>query len=526
MMPSLFGKKKTEQLTEMSNTDEIILNDIDTETGEEIPDSAPIAETPVSAKQIKINKLRSDDDDDSDVSVNQFEEGFHDDEFGFTFQVKSISELDKERKETYGKTLQEMYDDLEDQRTQLLGSLGDNVGQDYIDRASEDIILIYERLRALLIFTAPTYRSILNQMTKRIEKIIASDDSYYKKTMQERVNIVKTEITGRLPGMVMKDFSEFVTSEQENSFGMYRKMYDNIKAQDFILTSNFFNVQYDNVNFFYVDIPEYLIDVNNLLVNHLCTIYTYSKGLKFGPKNAILDIEDQGFRFNFEHASIVSTGYPVIFARKNVFGVAKLIANPNYYKDLLSEFKDLTDSGKQEIIDKMRAAADKGNFLVIGRTGSGKTTLLRQLLLDRPQREQNLITIEDTKELNLPNAIAYLTNKDYGISDIFKSTLRMNPSRVIVGETRDRTILDILEVCLTSKSATTLHATDLAKAITRIRMMSKGEIATADLDFLITSAIDMFVFIDNRKITALYIKDKSKDTYTGSDIFSAYEKLL
>lgn len=521
-----FKNKNNQPISENNNTEEIILDDIsDTEV------SSINKNTTVGKKSIKINKLNTELNDNissggGDGSINVYEEGFVDDEYGFQFQMPTSAILENQRKEKFGLTYEQMLSDIVKREKDDLINLSKNVDQYYIEQAQEDLHLIYSILKDMIVFTADTYFSILNQMIKKIEKILASDDNFYRKSQNERANELTEAITKRLPSIIMKDFSKFVSAEKENPFGLFYVIYNGIKAQDFILTGNFVNVQYDNRNFFYVDLPNYLIEINNTLVNHMCVIYTYSKKLKFGPKNAMLDIEDQGFRFNFEHGSIVSTGFPVIFARKNVFGVAKLIENPNYYKDLLSEFTDKTDEEKDEIIMKMRKKADKGNFLVIGRTGSGKTTLLRQLLLDREKREQNLITIEDTKELNLPNAIAFLTNKDYGIHDIFKSTLRMNPSRIIVGETRDATILDILEVCLTSKSATTLHATDLSKAITRIRMMSKGKIKTQDLDFLITSAIDMFIFIDNRKITSLYIKNSNKDSYTGSNIFEAYERIL
>lgn len=524
---SLFKKKSVDDLMEdvkaeennETNKQEVVKEEKESKSTEESSNTDKD-----SKRTLKINKLiKTEIEREQEFNFNTFEEGFVDDITGFNFTLNSKNQLDDERKEKFNMTQATMYEDLERRKKEDIKNIGENVGTDYIESAVKDLKLVYSKIKELIPFTAETYKSILNQAIRKIEKIIASEENFYRMEVSERSKFFEDELSKRLPKVILEDFSFFFNSEFKNPFGVYREVYDEIRAQDFILTANFINIQYDNENFFYIDIPDYLIEINNIIISHMLTIYSYSKNFKFGPKNAMIDLEDQGFRFNLEHGSIVSTGYPVLFARKNTFGVAKLIENPNYYKDLFSN-SHKTDNEIDEMITKMRDMADKGNFLVVGRTGSGKTTLLRQLLLDRPSREQNLITIEDTKELNLPNAISYLTNKDYSISDIFKSTLRMNPSRVIVGETRDRTILDILEVCLTSKSATTLHATDLPKAITRIRMMSKGEISTEDLDFLIASAIDMFIFIDNRKISGLYIKD---DNYKiSNDIFSTYHKFL
>lgn len=476
---------------------------------------------------LKINKKNEEPSEEDDFKGKMSsQEGFEESMFNFTFNNIDEREHDAQRKAKFGLTLNEMKNDLLVRKIKTAEELRKTVSEELVPHADSDLDLIFSTLLEVFIkFTSDENMSLLNQMIRRIEKIIASDTTFYTKPPEEKSRVINENIFNQLPSSLLTNFNVFLGKEIENPFGLYNDFFNKINAQDFILTGDFINVQYKNGEFFYVDMPSYLIAINSLLIDHLCTIYCYSKSLKFNQKEAALDIEDQKFRLNLEHKSIVSTNCSIIFARKNTMGVAKLINNPNYYKDLLSEF-DKTAEEKDRIIEEMVRTADKRNFLVIGPTGSGKTTLLRQLLLDKETREQNLITIEDTKELNLPNAISYLTNKEHTIHDIFVSTLRMNPSRVVVGETRDVTILDILELCLTTKSATTLHATDLQKAITRIRMMSRSaNISSGDLDYLIFSAIDMFVFIIDRKITEIYIKKKDA-RYDGTNILNFYDKLI
>ena len=130
----------------------------------------------------------------------------------------------------------------------------------------------------------------------------------------------------------------------------------------------------------------------------------------------------------------------------------------------------------------------------------------------RINEKRNLITIEDTPELFLPINIAYLTNDNFRIQDLFKITLRENPSHVIVGETRGEEIVDILESALVFRCGTSIHADSLSKAIMRIVFMVKGSdlnsYNTDDINSLITSTMDGFIYMKNRKVEGIW---KRKD---------------
>ena len=85
------------------------------------------------------------------------------------------------------------------------------------------------------------------------------------------------------------------------------------------------------------------------------------------------------------------------------------------------------------------------NIIVSGGTGSGKTTILN-LLSEFIPEEERVVTIEDSAELNLRNLpnLVRLETRDANvegenqirIQDLIRASLRMRPSRIIVGEVR------------------------------------------------------------------------------------------
>jgi Flp pilus assembly CpaF family ATPase len=111
-------------------------------------------------------------------------------------------------------------------------------------------------------------------------------------------------------------------------------------------------------------------------------------------------------------------------------------------------------------------------MIVLGGTGSGKTTLLNMLSSYIPDNEL-IITVEDSCELNLhqPNVrrmearISSATGhgerlNDVTIQDLVRNALRMRPDRLIVGEIRDHTVVDMMSAMSTGHegSMSTVHA--------------------------------------------------------------------
>ena len=88
----------------------------------------------------------------------------------------------------------------------------------------------------------------------------------------------------------------------------------------------------------------------------------------------------------------------------------------------------------------LRACIQKRkNILVAGGTSSGKTTYCNALLADRALQDDRIHILEDTRELqcSAPDVVALKTYRDIAnLSDLVRSTLRLRPDRIIVGEVR------------------------------------------------------------------------------------------
>lgn len=114
------------------------------------------------------------------------------------------------------------------------------------------------------------------------------------------------------------------------------------------------------------------------------------------------------------------------------------------------------------------------NILISGGTGSGKTTFVNTLLREcgRLCPEDRLVTLEDTPELNLEarNRAALYTTPDRDLRHLLRVSLRLLPTRIIVGETRGREALDLLKAWMTGHPGglATIHANSALGALFRL----------------------------------------------------------
>ena len=145
------------------------------------------------------------------------------------------------------------------------------------------------------------------------------------------------------------------------------------------------------------------------------------------------------------------------------------------------------------------------NIFVSGGTGSGKTTFLNALSNFIPS-DQRVITIEDSAELQLkgiPNLVSLEVRNanvegknEISIRDLIKSSLRMRPDRIIVGEVRDAACIDMLQALNTGHSGmSTGHANSTVDILSRLETMV---LLGADIPLLavrrqIASAIDIII---------------------------------
>ena len=167
----------------------------------------------------------------------------------------------------------------------------------------------------------------------------------------------------------------------------------------------------------------------------------------------------------------------------------------------------------------------KYNIFISGGTGSGKTTFLNALSNYIPSDER-VITIEDSAELqirNVPNLVRLETRNANstgvgGISmrDLIKSSLRMRPERIVVGEVRGAEALDMLQAMNTGHdgSISTGHANSARDMLSRLETMVLQGADGLPLEAIrqqIASAVDIIVHLGR-------MRDKSRKTLEVTEV--------
>jgi type IV secretion system protein TrbB len=150
------------------------------------------------------------------------------------------------------------------------------------------------------------------------------------------------------------------------------------------------------------------------------------------------------------------------------------------------------------------AVVDRRNILVAGGTSSGKTTLANALLAELAARDERVIVIEDIRELQCaaPDTVALRTRPGVvAMADLVRSTLRLRPDRIIVGEVRGPEALDMLKAWNTGHPGgiATVHANSAASALYRLEQLIQEAVLIVPRR-LIAEAIDLIVFIDGRGV--------------------------
>src|SRR6266545_2888796 len=162
------------------------------------------------------------------------------------------------------------------------------------------------------------------------------------------------------------------------------------------------------------------------------------------------------------------------------------------------------------------AVAARKNIMIAGATNAGKTTLLRAIANEIPPPER-LITVERALELGIdhfpelhPNVIALeqrLPNSEglgaISMAELVRRSLRMNPSRVIVGEVLGDEIVTMLNAMTQGNdgSLSTIHANSSMEVFNRIAtyaIQSSERLPIEATHMLIAGAIDFVVFVEKR----------------------------
>lgn len=149
-----------------------------------------------------------------------------------------------------------------------------------------------------------------------------------------------------------------------------------------------------------------------------------------------------------------------------------------------------------------RAVVDRKNILIAGGTSSGKTTFANALLAEMAGLGERIILIEDTRELQCAalDTVALRTRPGIaGMAELVRSTLRLRPDRIVVGEVRGAEALDMLKAWNTGHPGgiATLHANSAHAALYRLEQLVAEGVVTVPRR-LIAEAIDLVVFIRGR----------------------------
>ena len=153
--------------------------------------------------------------------------------------------------------------------------------------------------------------------------------------------------------------------------------------------------------------------------------------------------------------------------------------------------------------DTLRAAvASRSNILVAGGTSTGKTTLTNALLAEVAKGADRVVIIEDTRELQCaaPNLVAMRTKDGVAtLSDLVRSSLRLRPDRIPIGEVRGSEALDLLKAWGTGHPGGigTIHAGTGIGALRRLEQLIQEAVVTVPRA-LIAETIDLVAVLSGR----------------------------
>lgn len=180
----------------------------------------------------------------------------------------------------------------------------------------------------------------------------------------------------------------------------------------------------------------------------------------------------------------------------------------------------------REIADKLELLVKaKYNIFICGGTGSGKTTFLNALSNYIP-KDERVITIEDSAELQIvgvDNLVSMETRNANAsgagaitIQDLIKSSLRMRPERIVVGEVRGGEALDMLQAMNTGHdgSLSTGHANSTHDMLSRLETMvlqGAGGLPLEAIRQQIASAVDIIIHLSR-------LRDHSRKTMEITEV--------
>ena len=158
-----------------------------------------------------------------------------------------------------------------------------------------------------------------------------------------------------------------------------------------------------------------------------------------------------------------------------------------------------------------KAALARYNIVVSGGTGTGKTTLTNAIIgeIVEATPKHRLVILEDTAEIQCAadNAVILRTTDNVDMKRLLKSTMRLRPDRIIVGEVRDGAALTLLKAWNTGHSGgiATIHSNNALTALTTLEQLV-AEVTQQVMPQVIGEAVDLIVSIE-RTPTGRIVRD-------------------
>ena len=172
-----------------------------------------------------------------------------------------------------------------------------------------------------------------------------------------------------------------------------------------------------------------------------------------------------------------------------------------------------------------KAVLAKRNILLVGKTGSGKTTMTNSLISEIPESER-LITIEDARELRLPNHgnsvhLIFARESEGGIAisakDALASCLRMKPDRILLAELRGDESWEFIKSINTGHpgSISTMHANGAFEAFEQLASFVKDSETGSHLEMgyikhRLMTTVDITLFMDNKQALEIFYEPEFK----------------
>lgn len=344
--------------------------------------------------------------------------------------------------------------------------------------------------------TVRKYASEIEEMVKRIRKWMGESDNELpaegirKKCEDEFFSSeLSYRVSSREIGTIIKSISDRLTSR----YGILTDLLDDKRINEIMV---------NGPNHIYAERDKRLIRIDDAFTSaeeleEIIRMFASDVHREINEANPIVDARlPSGYRVNGVLTAVALNG-PILTIRK--------------FREKGIELEELIELGSisEDCANDLRALVKSGyNLFISGGTSSGKTTFLNALTASIGDTER-VITIEDSAEL----VISHIENRvqmecrnansigkgGVSMEQLIRTSLRMRPDRIIVGEVRGREVIDMIQAMNTGHdgSMSTGHGNSIKGMLNRLETMylMDSQVSINSVRNQIANAIDIFVHL-------------------------------